>query len=73
MPTLGLKHWYWCEACGWMDRQTNHEKMPERCPKCLTPATGITGLNGELSYAAAIAGSSAGPTTETSLVAAVFS
>lgn len=65
-----LKHWYWCEACGWMDRQTNHAAMPERCPECSTPATGITGLNGELSYAAAIAGSSAGQTTETSLVAA---
>lgn len=73
MPTWQLKHWYWCEACGWMDRQTNHETTPERCPECSIPATGTTGLNGELSYAAAIVGSSVGPTIKTSLVEAVFS
>lgn len=71
MPVWVLKHWYKCWACGWQDRQTNHKAPPERCPECLTTATGITGLNGELSYAAAIAGSSVGPTIETGLVAAL--
>jgi hypothetical protein len=70
MATFQLKHWYWCEACGWMDRQKNHKAMPEMCPECSLPATGITGLNFELWYAAATAGLSVAPTTETSPVRA---
>lgn len=66
MRWMKLKHWYWCEACGWMDKQGNHQEEPKLCPRCSKPPTDTTGFGGDISCAAATAGSSAEPTTITS-------
>lgn len=63
MPMWRLKHWYWCEECGWMDKQSNHREEPKLCPRCSRPPTDTTGLGGDISYAAGTAESSGATTT----------
>lgn len=73
--TWTLKHWYWCEACGWMDRQTSHKEAPAKCPSCgkaptLTP-TDISGLSIKGSLVVATAVQFAAETTTIRFAAAL--